>query len=81
MAYDAVTRDIIGTIGFFLLGVMFGGFAPAFAILREYAQYKQSGVLEHSDVLRYVIVSSFGAVVQAVLLIIIIYYCITNHGR
>lgn len=72
MAYDAKRRDIIGTLGFFVLGVLIGGFAAMIAVGREYRQYKQSGVLENDDLLRYVIVSSAGAIVQ--LLVVLIHF-------
>ena len=72
MEYNARHRDIIGTVGFFLLGVVLGGFSPAIAVLREWMQYRQSGVLEHGDWLRYVLVGSAGAVVQMVVLIVLI---------
>ena len=72
MEYNARHRDIIGTVGFFLLGVVLGGFSPAIAVLREWMQYRQSGVLEPVDLLRYVLVGSAGAVVNLVVLLIII---------
>ena len=68
MAYNAHKRNIIGTLGFFVLGVLIGGFASMIAVIREWVQYKRSGVLESNDVWRYVIVSSCGAVIQTVLI-------------
>ena len=72
MEYNARHRDIVGTVGFFLLGVVLGGFSPAIATLREYAQYRRNGKLEHGDLLRYVLVGSAGAVVQMVVLIVLL---------
>ena len=72
MAYDAHKRNIIGTIGFFVLGVLIGGFASMIEIVREYWQYKANGVLEQGDLWRYVFASSIGAVIQMVVLLIII---------
>lgn len=69
MTYDAKKRDIVGTLAFFCLGVLIGGFASAIVVLREWLQYKRSGVVEYHDVWRYVIVSSIGAVLQLVLLL------------
>lgn len=69
MTYDAKKRDIIGTLGFFVLGVLIGGFASMIAIIREWVQFKRSGVLESNDVWRYVMVSSAGAVVQLVIIL------------
>ena len=71
MAYDAHKRNIIGTLGFFVLGVLIGGFASMIAVGREYKQYKENGMLESNDVMRYVIVSSCGAVIQFIVLLII----------
>ena len=72
MSYNARRRDIVGTIGFFVLGMLIGGFAAMIAVWREWLQFKRSGVLEKNDVMRYVMVSSAGAVVQLVVLIIIL---------
>lgn len=69
MAYNAKKRDIIGTIGFFALGMLIGGFASMIAVIREWLQYKRSGVLESNDVWRYVFSSSIGAIIQTVLII------------
>ena len=73
MAYDAHKRNIIGTLCFFALGVLIGGFASMIAVLREWLQYKESGVLEQGDVWRYIIVSSIGAIIQFVVLLIIMF--------
>ena len=73
MAYNAKYRDIVGTIGFFLLGLITGGFAPMVAVIREWKQYKESGTLEVNDLWRYIFVSSLGAVVQMFVLLIIIF--------
>lgn len=70
--YDAGRRDVVGTVVFFLLGVVLSGFSPAIAVLREWMQYRRSGVLEHGDLLRYVLVGSAGAVVQMVMLIVLL---------
>ena len=72
MAYDAHKRNIIGTIGFFALGLLIGGFASMIAVIREWLQYKANGVLEQGDLWRYVFASSIGAVIQMVVLLIII---------
>jgi hypothetical protein len=72
MEYNARHRDIVGTVGFFLLGVMIGGFASMIAVIREWVQYKANGVLEQGDLWRYVFASSIGAVIQMVVLLIII---------
>ena len=64
MTYNAKRRDIIGTLGFFILGVLIGGFSPAIAVWREWRQFKKSGTLENGDLMRYVIVGSIGAVIQ-----------------
>lgn len=73
MSYDAHKRNIIGTLGFFLLGVLIGGFASMIAVWREWVQYKQNGVLESNDVMRYVIVSSCGAVIQFIVVLTILF--------
>lgn len=70
--YDAGRRNVVGTIGFFALGLLVGGFAAMIAVLREYAQYKRNGRLECDDVLRYVLVGSAGAVVQLIILIVLL---------
>lgn len=72
MTYDAHKRNIIGTLGFFVLGMLIGGFASMIAVWREWLQYKKNGVLEQGDVWRYMIASSCGAVVQMIVLLIII---------
>ena len=72
MAYDAHKRNIIGTLCFFTLGLLIGGFASMIAVWREWLQYKESGVFEQGDVWRYMIASSCGAVVQMIVLLIII---------
>lgn len=72
MAYNAMKRNIIGTIGFFALGLLIGGFASMIAVIREWVQYKESGVLESNDVMRYVIVSSAGAVIQFIVVLTIL---------
>lgn len=64
MTYNAKHRNIIGTLGFFVLGMLFGGVASAIVVWREYRQYKKSGRLEYHDVWRYIIASSCGAVIQ-----------------
>ena len=71
--YNAYKRNIIGTIGFFVLGVLIGGFASMIAVWREWLQYKENGVLEQGDVWRYMIASSCGAVVQMIVLLIIVF--------
>lgn len=71
MSYNAKKRDIIGTLGFFILGLLIGGFASMIAVWREWMQYKANGVLEYNDMWRYVIVSSIGAIIQFVVLLII----------
>ena len=73
MAYDAKRQDIIGTLGFFVLGLLMGGMAAMIAVWREYRQYKKSGVLEYNDVWRYVIVSSIGAVIQLIIILCILF--------
>lgn len=72
MTYDAHKRNIIGTLGFFVFGVLIGGFASMIAVWREWLQYKQNGVLESNDVMRYVIVSSVGAVIQFLVVLTIL---------
>ena len=71
MTYNAKHRDILGTIGFFALGVLIGGFASMIAVWREYRQYKKSGVLEQGDLWRYVFASSIGSVIQMIVLLYI----------
>jgi len=66
-------RNIIGTLGFFVLGVLIGGFASAVAVWREWLQFKKNGVLESNDVMRYVIVSSIGAVIQFMVVLTILF--------
>ena len=73
MAYNGIKRNIIGTLCFFALGLLIGGFASMIAVWREWLQYKENGVLEQGDVWRYVIVSSCGAVVQMIVLLIIVF--------
>lgn len=72
MTYDAHKRNIIGTLGFFVLGLLIGGFTSMIAVWREWIQYKRSGVLESNDVWRYVIVSSVGAVIQFMVVLTIL---------
>ena len=72
MTYNAHKRNVVGTIGFFVLGLLIGGVAPMIAVIREWVQYKKNGVLETGDLWRYVIASSIGAVIQMVVLLIII---------
>jgi hypothetical protein len=69
MAYDAHKRNIIGTIGFFALGLLIGGFASMIAVIREWLQYKANGVLEQGDLWRYVLASSIGSVIQVIVLL------------
>ena len=66
MEYNAHIRNIIGTIGFFCLGLLIGGFAPMIAVIREWLQYKKNSVLETGDLWRYVIASSCGSVIQMI---------------
>lgn len=73
MAYNAKKRDIIGTLGFFILGLLIGGFASMIAVIREWMQYKANGVLEHGDLWRYVFASSIGAVIQVIVLLNIVF--------
>jgi hypothetical protein len=73
MAYDAHKRNIIGTLGFFILGVMIGGFASMIAVIREWLQYKANGVLEQGDLWRYIFASSIGAVIQMIVLLYILF--------
>jgi hypothetical protein len=73
MAYNAKRRDIIGTIGFFALGLLIGGFASMIAVIREWVQYKENGVLEQGDLWRYVFASSIGAVIQMIVLLYILF--------
>lgn len=72
MTYNEHKRNVVGTIVFFVLGLLIGGFAAMIAVWREWLQYKKSGVLESNDILRYVIVSSTGAVVQMIIVLIIL---------
>lgn len=69
MAYDAHKRNIIGTIGFFCLGLLIGGVASMIAVIREWVQYKKNGVLETGDLWRYVIASSMGSVIQMIIVL------------
>lgn len=73
MEYNAHKRNIIGTICFFVLGLMIGGFASMIAVWREWIQYKENGVLEQGDVWRYMIASSCGAMVQMIVLLYILF--------
>lgn len=73
MAYDAHKRNIIGTIGFYVLGLLIGGVAPMIAVLREWVQYKKNGVLETGDLWRYVIASSCGSIIQMIVLLNILF--------
>ena len=73
MAYNARKRNIIGTLGFFILGVLIGGFSPAIALWREWRQSKEGGVLEVGDLWRYIIAGSAGAVVQFLVMLIILF--------
>lgn len=68
MAYNEHKRNVVGTIAFFVLGLLIGGVAPMVAVIREWAQYKKNGVLEQGDLWRYVFASSIGAVIQTVLI-------------
>ena len=73
MTYDAHKRNVIGTLCFFALGVLIGGFASMIAVWREWLQYKKNGALESNDVMRYVIVSSCGAVIQFIVVLTILF--------
>lgn len=73
MTYNAKHRNILGTIGFFALGVLIGGFASMVAVIREWLQYKANGVLEQGDLWRYVFASSIGAVIQMIVLLYILF--------
>ena len=73
MAYDAHKRNIIGTLCFFALGLLIGGFASMIAVIREWVQYKESGVLEQGDLWRYIFASSIGAVIQMIVLLYILF--------
>lgn len=72
MAYNEKRRDIIGTLGFFILGVLIGGFASMIAVIREWVQYKKNGVLEQGDLWMYVFASSIGAVIQFMVVLTIL---------
>lgn len=73
MAYNAHKRNVVGTLGFFALGLLIGGFASMIAVWREWMQFKANGVLEQGDLWRYVFASSIGAVIQMVVLLYIIF--------
>jgi hypothetical protein len=73
MAYNEMKRNIIGTLCFFALGLLIGGFASMIAVIREWVQYKANGVLEQGDLWRYVFASSIGAVIQMIVLLYIIF--------
>ena len=73
MAYNEHKRNIIGTIGFFALGLLIGGFASMIAVWREWLQFKANGVLEQGDLWRYVFASSIGAVIQMIVLLYILF--------
>lgn len=66
MAYNEHKRNIVGTIGFFMLGLLIGGVASMIAVIREWVQYKKNGVLETGDLWRYVMASSCGSVIQMI---------------
>lgn len=73
MAYDAHKRNVIGTLCFFALGVLIGGFASMIAVWREWLQFKANGVLEQGDLWRYVFASSCGSIIQMNILLNILF--------
>lgn len=73
MAYNEHKRNVVGTIGFFCLGLLIGGVAPMIAVIREWVQYKKNGVLETGDLWRYVIASSCGSIIQMIVLLNILF--------
>lgn len=64
-------RDKIGLVVAFLLGVLFNGIGTIIMVCRELYQSKKYGFLiETNDVVNYSIVSSVGAILNVVLLIV-----------
>lgn len=73
MAYNEHKRNVVGTIGFFVLGLLIGGFASMIAVWREWLQFKANGVLEQGDLWRYVMASSMGSVIQMIVVFKILF--------
>lgn len=64
-------RDKIGLAVAFLLGVLFNGLGTITMVARELYQSKKYGfAIETNDVVNYSIVSSVGAILNVVLLIV-----------
>lgn len=66
-------RNMIGTVGAFCLGVLFGPLATIFMICREQWQAKKYGFdIESDDLVRYGITTSIGAVFNLIILFLIL---------
>lgn len=64
-------RDKIGLAVAFLLGVLFNGIGTIIMVVRELYQSKKYGfAIETNDVVNYSIISSVGAILNVVLLIV-----------
>ena len=64
-------RDKIGLLVAFLFGVLLGGLGTIIMVVRELYQSKKYGfAIETNDVVNYSIVSSVGAILNVVLLMV-----------
>ncbi len=64
-------RDKIGLAVAFLIGVLLGGIGTIIMVVRELYQSKKYGfAIETNDVVNYSIISSVGAILNVVLLIV-----------
>ena len=69
---DSKKRDKYGTLLAFVMGLLFNVLGVIFMVWRELIQSKKGGFpIETDDVVRYSILSSIGAVVNLILLLII----------
>lgn len=65
-------RDKIGTAVAFVLGLLLGGIGTIIMVLREcWQSYRHGFEIETADVVRYSLVSSLGAVINTITLLLI----------
>lgn len=70
---DSKKRDKYGTLLAFVMGLLFNVLGVIFMVWRELRQSKKGGFpIETDDVVRYSLVSSLGAVLNAVLIVLLL---------
>lgn len=69
MTYNAKDVILSARLDSSFLGVPIGGIASMIAVIHEWLQSKLSGMLESNDVMRYIILSSCGAVIQFIVVL------------